>query len=65
MRLSVNVNDETGEFVTDYTGRKGITVTEATRRAFAALRYLDEAQRKGIQVYEEEDGKLRELAFLI
>jgi hypothetical protein len=64
VRLSLNVSPEALEVLKDYAGRKGVTVTEAVRRAIGVLKYIDDAQERGARLNVEEDGRIKELMFL-
>jgi hypothetical protein len=49
-----------------YAARKGISVTEAVRRAIGVLSFVDEAQDRGASVnVAEKDGSLKEVLFLV
>lgn len=63
-RLSVNLSPVVAETLKDYASRKGISVTEAVRRAISILSYIDEAQARGASLNIEEAGRLKEIQFL-
>lgn len=46
-RLSVNINEESAEFLRRLTQAKGITTTEAVRRAIGLLRFFEDAADRG------------------
>lgn len=64
VRLSVNLNPEVADELKAYAKRKGVSVTEAVRRAVTVLAFVDEAQRRGAVLNVEEDGTLKEVLFL-
>jgi hypothetical protein len=65
VRLAVNLSPATADVLREYASRKSVSVTEAVRRAIAVLAFADEAQRRGAPVSIEEDGKLKEVLFLV
>lgn len=64
IRLSVNLNPEVADELKAYARRKGVSVTEAVRRAITVLAFVDETQRRGASLNVEEDGTLKEVLFL-
>ena len=64
VRLAVNLGPEAADVLKEYASRKGISVTEAVRRAIAVLAFVDEAQRRGASINVEEDGVLKEVMFM-
>ena len=64
VRLAVNLGPEAAEVLKEYASRKGISVTEAVRRAIAVLVYVDQTQRSGASINVEKDGVLKEVVFL-
>lgn len=64
VRLSLNVSAETMSVLRDYAGRKGISLTEAVRRAIGILNFVDEAQESGASLVIERNGKTQEIIFL-
>jgi hypothetical protein len=64
IRLSVNLNQEVADELKEYARRKGVSVTEAVRRAITVLAFVDETQRRGASLNVEEDGTLKEVLFL-
>ena len=64
VRLAVNLGPETAEVLKEYASRKGISVTEAVRRAIGLLAFVDEAQRRGASLNIDEGGVLKEIVFL-
>jgi hypothetical protein len=65
VRLSVNLSPDVAEELKEYAGRKGISVTEAVRRAIAVLKFVDDAQARGASLNLEEGGTLKEVLFLV
>jgi len=65
VRLSVNLSPDVADQLKDYAGRKGLSVTEAVRRAIAILAFVDDAQRRGASLNIEEGGTLKEVLFLV
>lgn len=66
VRLSVNLSAEAAEFVRSMTAERGITITEAIRRALSTQKYIEEAKKKGARIFVEEPGQPRtELVFTI
>ncbi len=65
VRLSVNLSPAVAAVLKSYAGRKGISVTEAVRRAISILKYIDDAQERGASLNVEEAGALKEVQFLV
>jgi hypothetical protein len=65
VRLSVNLSPDVAEELKKYAGRKGISITEAVRRAIAVLNFVDDAQARGASLNLEEGGTLKEVLFLV
>ena len=56
-RLSVNINRESAEILRTVTKDRGISTTEAIRRAIGLLGFFEEARRSKTKVYtEDSDG---------
>ena len=56
-RLSVNINSESAEILRTVTKDRGISTTEAIRRAIGLLGFFEEARRSKTKVYTEDtDG---------
>ena len=53
-RLSVNINDESAEILRTVTKDRGISTTEAIRRAIGLLGFFEEARRSKMKVYTED-----------
>lgn len=49
----------------EYAHRKGISITEAVRRAIGALSFLDESQSKGATVLIKDGAETREVILLV
>jgi hypothetical protein len=65
VRLSLNIAPELADTLKDYAARKGVTNTEAVRRALSVLAYVDATQGRGAASHvREPDGTLREVVFL-
>jgi hypothetical protein len=64
VRLSVNLTQEVADELKEYASRKGVSVTEAVRRAITVLTFVDNAQNRGASVHLEEGGALKEVLFL-
>jgi hypothetical protein len=65
VRLSVNLGPEVADQLKEYAGRKGVSVTEAVRRAIAILAFVDNAQARGASLNLNEGGSLKEVLFLV
>lgn len=64
-RLSVNLPPVDMDAIRDYARRKGVSKTEAVRRALALLRYVDQAQERGAAINVAENGQMKEVQFLV
>lgn len=66
VRLSINLSAEAAEAIRDITARRGITITEAIRRAISIHKYLDDAAQRGAKILvEESDDSVKELIFVL
>lgn len=65
VRLSVNLGPEVADQLKEYAGRKGVSVTEAVRRAIAILAFVDSAQARGASLNLKEGSSLKEVLFLV
>lgn len=65
VRLSVNLSPSVFGVLKSYADRKGISVTEAVRRAISVLEYVDDTQERGASLNIEENGKLKEVQFMV
>jgi hypothetical protein len=64
VRLSVNLGPEVADELKQYASRKGISLTEAVRRAITVLTFVDNAQSRGASLHIEEGGALKEILLL-
>jgi Ribbon-helix-helix protein, copG family len=64
VRLSVNLSSEVADELKEYAGRKGVSVTEAVRRAITVLTFIENARVRGASLHIEENGTLKEVLFL-
>lgn len=64
VRLSVNLNPDVADALKQYASRKGISVTEAVRRAITVLTFIENAQNRGASLHLEEGGTLKEILLL-
>jgi hypothetical protein len=64
VRLSVNLSPEVADDLKSYASHKGISVTEAVRRAITVLTFVEDAQARGASLHIEEKGTLKEVLFL-
>lgn len=56
-RLSVNINDEAAQILRTVTKERGISTTEAIRRAIGLLGFFEDARHNRTKVYtEDQDG---------
>lgn len=56
-RLSVNINDEAAQILRTVTKERGISTTEAIRRAIGLLGFFEDARLNRTKVYtEDQDG---------
>jgi hypothetical protein len=58
-RLAVNINEESADILRTVTKERGITTTEAIRRAIGLLGFFEEARRRETDVYTEDKDKNR------
>ena len=65
VRLSVNLSPAAFDELKGYADRKGVSVTEAVRRAVSVLKYVDDAQGRGASLNIEEHGTLKEVQFMV
>ena len=66
VRLSVNLSAEAAEAIREMTSRRGITITEALRRAISTQKYVEDAMERGAKILIEEPGKpVKELVFIV
>ncbi|MFI7166900.1 ribbon-helix-helix protein, CopG family [Rhodococcus erythropolis] len=65
VRLSVNLNDEVAEALKDIAEKRGLTATEAVRRAIAWYKFIDDEVVEGgrkIQLVDPKTDKVSEVA---
>lgn len=66
VRLSVNLSPDAADVLKEYAKRKGVSITEAVRRAIGVLKFLDETQNRGASVTVSDDsGSEKEVIFLV
>lgn len=66
VRLSVNLNPDAADVLKEYANRKGVSITEAVRRAIGILSFVDETQNCGASVTVRDDsGSEKEVMFLV
>jgi hypothetical protein len=53
-RLSVNINEESAQILREVTQDRGITTTEAIRRAIALLGFFEQARRTETTLWAED-----------
>jgi hypothetical protein len=56
-RLSVNINSESAEILRRVTAERGITTTEAVRRAIGLLGFFEETLKNGSKILVEDKDK--------
>ena len=64
-RLSVNLTSEVADELKEYAERKGISITEAVRRAISVLTFVAAAQDRKAILNLEENGSLKEVIFVV
>lgn len=64
VRLSVNLRPDVAADLKDYAERKGVSITEAVRRAIVILKFVDDARDRGAAFNVEENGSLKEVLFI-
>lgn len=63
-RLSINLNPEAADFLDQVTTKRGISYTEAIRRALALYKLLEEQSEAGNHVQIDDGKKVRELVVI-
>lgn len=63
-RLSVNLNAETAAALNEIRERRGISLTEAVRRAIAVLKFIEDEIQNGNTVQSTDGAKTRELMLI-
>jgi len=64
VRLSINLTPTVNAVLKSYASRKGVSVTEAVRRAISILSYIDEAQTRGETINVDDGDRIKEVQFL-
>jgi hypothetical protein len=64
-RFNFNLNSEAAAIIREYADRKGISLTEAIRRAIGVLQFVDEMHQKGSSVVVNDGNTLKEVMFLV
>jgi predicted transcriptional regulator len=65
IRLSVNLTPEIAESLRSISNRRGITLTEAIRRAISTQLFVEDALDQGAKILiSEPDEPVRELVFM-
>ncbi len=68
VRLNVNLNDESAAALKEIADKRGITVTEATRRAIAWLKFIDDEVVEGgrkIQLVNRASDEVTEVVPIV
>ncbi|MBL7494377.1 CopG family transcriptional regulator [Frankia sp. AgW1.1] len=63
-RISVNLNAEAADFLRDYTGRTGVSYTEAIRRAIAVFKFVSDSTAVGTDVLVDDGRQLKKLVMV-
>jgi len=66
VRLNVNLNKETAAALKEIADERGISLTEAIRRAVSVLKFVSDEQAAGrkIQAMEQDGSDKRELVMM-
>lgn len=66
VRLNVNLNAETAEALKEIADQRGISFTEAVRRAISIYKFIDDETQEGhrIQTVDPERNQVRELVLM-
>ena len=66
VRLNVNLNRETAEALKEIAEERGISATEAVRRAISIYKYIDDEVQDGRKVItsDQENKNVKELVLL-
>ena len=66
VRLNVNLNAETAEALREIADHRGISFTEAVRRAISVYKFIDEETKDGsrIQTVNSSRNEVRELVLM-
>lgn len=65
-RLNVNLNAETADALKEIAEHRGISFTEAVRRAISVYKFIDDETQEGhrIQTVDPERNQVRELVLM-
>ncbi|AMM22779.1 CopG family transcriptional regulator (plasmid) [Frondihabitans sp. PAMC 28766] len=66
VRLNVNLNSETADALKEIADHRGISFTEAVRRAISVYKFIDEETQEGrrIQTVSPDRSDVRELVLM-
>jgi hypothetical protein len=66
VRLNVNLNTETADALKEIADHRGISFTEAVRRAISVYKFIDEETQEGrrIQTVNSDRSEVRELVLM-
>jgi len=66
VRLNVNLNSETADALKEIADHRGISFTEAVRRAISVYKFIDEETQEGrrIQTVSPDRSEVRELVLM-
>lgn len=66
VRLSVNLNSETAAALRQIAAERGISATEAVRRAIAVYKFVEDEVQEGrtIQTLDKSSNEVRELVLM-
>lgn len=66
VRLNVNLNSETADALKEIADHRGISFTEAVRRAISVYKFIDEETQEGrrIQTVSQDRNEVRELVLM-
>jgi hypothetical protein len=63
-RLSININQEAADFLDAVTAKRGISYTEAVRRALALYKLLEDQTAMGNHVQIDDGKRVRDLVVI-
>ena len=64
-RLSININRETAEALKEIAERRGISYTEAVRRAFAIYKLIEDETLAGHRIQIVDGQRVKEVVLLL
>lgn len=66
VRLSVNLNSETADALKELAASRGVSATEAVRRAISLYKFLEDESKSGrhIQTTDSDRSTVRELVLI-